>query len=93
MVIGDQKDREIDGLHEKFERVLTLFAEYKKEKDKEFRDTVDQARAQNSLIDASLAQLKETEEKMKWVIRMSEINESKQGKEAKEEPTAKPPSS
>lgn len=93
MVIGDQKDREIDGLHEKFERVLALFAEYKKEKDKEFRDTVDQARGQNSLIDAALAQLKETEEKMKWVIRMSEINESKQGKEAKEEPTAKPPSS
>lgn len=93
MVIGDQKDREISGLHEQFDRVMALFAEYKEAKEQEFRDTVDHARAQNSLIDAALKQVKETEEKMKWVIRMSEINESKQGKESKEELTAKPPSS
>jgi hypothetical protein len=98
MVIGDQKNREIDGLYEVYNKAKALHADYKETKDKEFRGTIDRAHANNALIDATLKELKETQDKMRWVIRMSELNESKkangqQTKEAEEQPTSEPPSS
>jgi hypothetical protein len=95
MVIGDQKNREIDGLYELFDKTTALHADYKKTKDKEFRGTIDRAHANNAMIDSALKELNETQDKMKWVIRMSELNESKQSKEqstdqSQEQPEEKP---
>lgn len=97
MVIGDQKNREIDGLYEVYNKAKALHADYKETKDKEFRGTINRAHANNALIDSTLKELKETQDKMKWVIRMSELNVSKkatdkeQAKEqAKEQPEKKP---
>ncbi|GLI76074.1 mother-specific HO expression [Penicillium ochrochloron] len=102
MVIGDQKNREIDGLYEVYNKAKALHADYKETKDKEFRGTIDRAHANNALIDSTLKELKETQDKMKWVIRMSELNESKKANEQaqeqtkeqpEEKPTPQPPSS
>ncbi|KAF3391623.1 hypothetical protein F1880_007824 [Penicillium rolfsii] len=91
MVIGDQKNREIDGLYEVYNKATALHADYKQTKDKEFRGTIDRAKANNALIDATLKELKETQDKMKWVIRMSELNESKKPSEQdKEQPRDQP---
>jgi hypothetical protein len=93
MVIGDQKNREIEMMNERYEKVVALHGSYKETKDKEFRGTVDRAHANNELIDAALKELKETQDKMKWVIRMSELNENKKAKDqAEEQPTPEPPS-
>ncbi|OOQ89904.1 hypothetical protein PEBR_08192 [Penicillium brasilianum] len=93
MVIGDQKNREIEVMNERYEKAVALHGSYKETKDKEFRGTVDRAHANNELIDATLKELKETQDKMKWVIRMSELNENKKTKDqAEEQPTPEPPS-
>lgn len=93
MVIGDQKNREIEVMNERYEKAVALHGSYKKTKDEEFRGTVDRAHANNELIDATLRELKETQDKMKWVIRMSELNENKKAKDlAEEQPTPEPSS-
>jgi hypothetical protein len=90
MVIGDQKDREIDGQQERFEKIIALHENYKETKDNEFRDTINRTHANSKLIDDTIRELQETRDKMKWVIRMSELQETKQ---AKQQPTPEPSSS
>lgn len=72
-VIAEQKNREIEGLKELHEKLVTTHVEYKKIKDDELRDEMARSRANNDKIEATLASVKETEGKMKWAINLYEI--------------------
>ncbi|CAG8370567.1 unnamed protein product [Penicillium salamii] len=75
-VLADQKNREVDLLKESYEKLLAKHTEYKDMKEKDFRDTIDAAKSNNSAIDSTLANVKETETEMKWALR---LNASREG--------------
>ncbi|KAJ5157802.1 uncharacterized protein N7482_008902 [Penicillium canariense] len=77
-VITDQKNREIEGLKDMHEKLMASHAAYKETKDNELRETIERAHANNSMIDAAIKDLKDTEGKMKWVMQMHELNETKE---------------
>ncbi|KAJ5085296.1 hypothetical protein N7532_010067 [Penicillium argentinense] len=70
--IADQKNREIESLKDMNERLMTSHVEYKQMKDDELRETIEKAHANDALIEAALAQIRKTEEEMKWAIRLNE---------------------
>ncbi|EPS31512.1 hypothetical protein PDE_06467 [Penicillium oxalicum 114-2] len=73
LTVEDQKERLVSSLQDRHEQMMTLHQRYKEIKEQEFQDVLGQARVNGDRIDASLRELKVTEEKMKWVIRMSEL--------------------
>ncbi|KAJ5855851.1 uncharacterized protein N7529_009795 [Penicillium soppii] len=77
-VLADQKNREVDSLKESYEKLLAKHTQYKEMKDNDFRETIDSAKSNNSAIDKVLAQLKQTENEMKWALR---LHQSREGKE------------
>jgi hypothetical protein len=84
-VIAEQKNREIEALKEVHEKLLDSHVQYKKFKDDELRDTLEQGRAYNAQLDTMVTSMKETQGKMKWVMRLQETRdqerERRKGKE------------
>ncbi|KAJ5999970.1 hypothetical protein N7481_000379 [Penicillium waksmanii] len=74
-VIAEQKNREIEGLKELHEKLLDTHVQYKKFKDDELRDTLEQGRAYNAQLETMVASMKETEGKMNWVMRLQEMRD------------------
>lgn len=70
-VLADQKNREIEVLKEAYEKLMAGHTAYKKMKDDELRDTIEKAHANNAMIDAAIASVKETEAEMKWAIQLN----------------------
>lgn len=77
-VLADQKNREVDLLKESYEKLLANHTAYKEMKENDFRDTFNAAKSNNAAIDKTLSQLKETENEMKWALR---LNAAREGKE------------
>lgn len=82
-VIAEQKNREIEGLKEVHEKLLDTHVQYKKSKDDELRDTIEQGRAYNAQLETLVASMKETEGKMNWVMRLQETRDQ-EGERRKE---------
>lgn len=74
-VIAEQKNREIEGLKELHEKLLDTHVQYKKLKDDELRDTLEQGRAYNAQLETMVVSMKETEGKMNWVMRLQEMRD------------------
>ncbi|KAJ5591885.1 uncharacterized protein N7459_002254 [Penicillium hispanicum] len=70
-VIADQKNREVAILKDAHDKLMSSHADYKKIKDDELRGTIERAHANNEMIDAAIASLKETEAQMKWAIQLN----------------------
>ncbi|KAF7714368.1 Uncharacterized protein PECH_001934 [Penicillium ucsense] len=79
LTVDDQRQRLVSSLQERHEQMMALHQRYKEIKEQEFQDVLGQARVNGDRIDASLRDLKETEDKMKWVIRMSEVQQGQRG--------------
>ncbi|KAJ5097728.1 hypothetical protein N7456_008449 [Penicillium angulare] len=70
-VLADQKNREVEGLKDAHEKLLATHTDYKKTKDEELRGTIERAHANNDMIDAAIASIKQTEAEMKWAIQLN----------------------
>src|SRR5699024_7407245 len=65
-----QKNREIEVNRENFERVFENYETYKKSRDLEVRELIENGHKNEANIDKALASLKQTEGEMKWAIRL-----------------------
>lgn len=83
-VIADQKNREVEGLKDAYEKLMNSHVEYKKIKDDELRDELERSRTNNDLIETSLASLNEAEVDMKWAVRLHNEREEKKAKKGTE---------
>ncbi|KAE8140955.1 hypothetical protein BDV38DRAFT_217850 [Aspergillus pseudotamarii] len=65
-----QKNREIEIGRENFDKLFEVYESYKKAHDEEVHALVERGRQGNADLDAALASLKETEDRMKWAIQV-----------------------
>lgn len=65
-----QKNREIEVNRENFEKVFENYEAYKKARDLEVRELVENGHKNEATIDRALASLKKTQGEMKWAIRL-----------------------
>ncbi|EAW15220.1 uncharacterized protein ACLA_058820 [Aspergillus clavatus NRRL 1] len=73
-----QKNREIEIGRERFDQLFEDYEAYKKAHDEEVRALLERSYQGEANLDAALATLKETEEKMKWAIQVKKEVEDAQ---------------
>ncbi|KAF7628051.1 hypothetical protein AFLA_003417 [Aspergillus flavus NRRL3357] len=65
-----QKNREIEIGRENFDKLFEVYESYKKAHDEEVHTLVERGRQGDANLEAALASLKETEDRMKWAIQV-----------------------
>ncbi|PYH97816.1 hypothetical protein BO71DRAFT_346194 [Aspergillus ellipticus CBS 707.79] len=65
-----EKDRELEKSRERFDNLFANYEAYKRANDEEVRMLVENGREGEAKLDAALASLKETEDRMKWVLQV-----------------------
>ncbi|KAL4814134.1 hypothetical protein BDW67DRAFT_166768 [Aspergillus spinulosporus] len=65
-----QKDRELERGRANFEALFKEYEAYKRAHDEEVRELIEQSRQGEVKFSATLASLKETESRMKWVVQV-----------------------
>ncbi|GAB1194435.1 hypothetical protein BDV32DRAFT_2497 [Aspergillus pseudonomiae] len=65
-----QKNREIEIGRENFDKLFEVYESYKKAHDEEVHTLVERGRQGDANLNAALASLKETEDRMKWAIQV-----------------------
>ncbi|KAK2741915.1 hypothetical protein FQN57_005474 [Myotisia sp. PD_48] len=75
-VVIEQKDRELSASRERGEHILALFERYKEEGDKVVSELVEKGRKNNEVIDEVLRETGEVTDKMKWVMKIKDLQES-----------------
>ncbi|KAE8382180.1 hypothetical protein BDV26DRAFT_278202 [Aspergillus bertholletiae] len=73
-----QKNREIEIGRENFDKLFEVYESYKKAHDEEVHTLLERGRQGDADLDAALASLKETEDRMKWAIQVkNEVKDAK----------------
>lgn len=67
-----EKDREIEAARAKFDQLFQAYESYRTVNDEEMRTLIENGRQKEAALDAALASLKETEGRMKWVMRVKD---------------------
>lgn len=82
-VICDQKNRAIEVMGAANEKLQAAHAEYKQYKDNELRGEIERSHTNNDAIEKALAEIKEVQDEMRWVMRLatSREEEAKQGQD------------
>jgi predicted nucleic acid-binding Zn-ribbon protein len=66
----DRQNQELDSERDRINRIFEAYEVYKAQNDRELRQLIEKGHGNESTIDTALASLKETEDKMKWAIRV-----------------------
>lgn len=64
----DRQNQELETERRRIQEIFTVYDTYKTTRDREFEDLVTKGRQNQANVDAAVASLKETEDKMKWVM-------------------------
>lgn len=64
----DRQNQELETERRRIQEIFTAYDTYKTARDREFEDLVTKGRQNQANVDAAVASLKETEDKMKWVM-------------------------
>lgn len=64
----DRQNQELETERRRIQDIFTAYDTYKTARDREFEDLVTKGRQNQANVDAAVASLKETEDKMKWVM-------------------------
>jgi hypothetical protein len=64
----DRQNQELETERRRIQEIFTAYDTYKTARDREFEDLVTKGRQNQANVDAAVATLKETEDKMKWVM-------------------------
>ncbi|EED13398.1 conserved hypothetical protein [Talaromyces stipitatus ATCC 10500] len=64
----DRQNQELETERRRIQEIFTAYDNYKTSRDREFEDLVAKGRRNQANVDAAVASLKETEDKMKWVM-------------------------
>ncbi|KAL4803006.1 hypothetical protein BDV18DRAFT_146061 [Aspergillus unguis] len=71
------KDREVEQARENFEALSKQYEAYRQARDEELGGLVERGRSADARFEATLASLKETEGRMKWVLQVKrEVNDA-----------------
>lgn len=74
-VICDQKNRAIEVMATANEKLQAAHAEYKQYKDNELHGTIERSHTNNAAIEKALAEIKDVQVEMKWVMRLATSRE------------------
>lgn len=64
----DRQNQELEAERRRIQEIFNAYDSYKTSRDREFEDLVTRGRQNQANVDATVASLKETEDKMKWVM-------------------------
>lgn len=64
----DRQNKELEAERNRIAGIFNAYQSYKNQRDQELRDLIEHGHQNEATIDAGLASLKETEDKMKWVM-------------------------
>lgn len=80
-VICDQKNRAIEAMGAANEKLRAAHAEYKQYKDNELHGSIERSHTNNDAIERTLAEIKEVQTEMRWVIRLATSKEEEAKKD------------
>ncbi|OKL58604.1 hypothetical protein UA08_06102 [Talaromyces atroroseus] len=64
----DRQNQELETERRRIQEIFNAYDSYKTSRDREFEDLVTKGRQNQANVDSAVASLKETEDKMKWVM-------------------------